>query len=60
VYLYESARGHAAETHGDVEYAAKRAEAVQLLEDGSTEDGIDSQPATGHAPRPPDGRVTFN
>ena len=42
VYLYESALGHAAETRGDVEDAAKRAEAVQLLEDGGTDSGLGS------------------
>ena len=42
MYLYESALGHAAETRGDVEDAAKRAEAVQLLEDGGTDSGLGS------------------
>jgi hypothetical protein len=45
---------------GDVEDAAKRAEAVPLLEDGGTDGGLGSQPATGRARRPPDGRVALN
>ena len=60
VYLYESALGHEAETRGDVEDAAKRAEAAQLLEDGGTDCGLGGQPATGRARRPPDGRVALN
>jgi hypothetical protein len=60
VYLYESALGHAAETRGDVEDAAQRVEAVPLLEDGGTDGGLGSQPATGRARRPPDGRVALN
>ena len=51
VYLYESALGHEAETRGDVEDAAKRAEAAQLLEDGGTDGGLGGQPATGRARR---------
>jgi hypothetical protein len=60
VYLYESALGHAAESRGDVEDTAKRAEAVQLLEDGGTDSGLGSQPAIGRVHRPPEGRVALN